>query len=382
MSKVTKEGCGPVTVAAMTSMKPPGRNSLLRLLLVAPLAVLAIGLSACSGHTDPATNVGSTTATVHATASCTNEDVGIYWFRWRGTNWGSADPAVAGNQAIPWKYESQPRGYDCRPGGNFAPGTNTVSATIGGLVPASTYRVQICGTLGAQFIDPEPLDPNDGWKPPQPGCWNKDGKFVPDAGGFPKDADSPIASDTTFTTGPYNGSTADPGSYNVASAPDPTTTSDITTPQESIYCPQGQTCAAGVGTGWWCGHVKMGKSIFAKWSIFRGTLNDGLCWGTGKNRGQYQNYNNLLVGHDTTEYGSIVVGVVYDDIVGTNGPAISNGKVTMMRNLHFHTCNPPIGSLPVAICLNRHDYYLKLKIVAWTSTDNRLLYQTYWSFAG
>lgn len=363
----------------------------MRRLLLLALVLPILGLTACGGHTDPATNVSSNSATLHATLSCKDGEEGIWGFMYRGANWPGAE---VGPYAVPWQKEPQnatPHIYKCSSqyggaNGYLKPGTYHPAITVNNLQPDTKYYVEICGSLGLQFIDPNPLDPNDGWHPPQMGCWDKNGNFVKD-----DTFKAPTSNDTTFTTAPFPDSSGIAGnnavpSFNVAPSPDPIETGEIgPLPVDSSGCFGDQACASGVGTKWFCTNhpIRMGKTIFAKWAIFRGTLNEqSYCWGTGHNRGQYLNYGNAFVTHDTTLYGETVVGVVYDDVVGSLGPQVQNGKLVMWRVLKFHTCNPPIGALPIHACFARHDYYLTLKIVDWTRTDNTNVYKTSWAFTG
>ncbi len=87
-------------------------------------ALLALTLAACSGHTDAATNVSDTTATLNAHGSC--DKACEAWFRYRqvGTStWAQTPPIQVPNQV------------------NNAPFT----AAVTGLTPNTAYEYQACG---------------------------------------------------------------------------------------------------------------------------------------------------------------------------------------------------------------------------------------------
>jgi len=98
-----------------------------RLVVPAVALICAVVLAGCQGTTTPATNVGTTTATLNAQASCSGgvpTPCSWYW-RW-GTN---------GN----YQYSSAIQG----------PVTTTWSGTLNyiatGLTPGTTYSYQVCG---------------------------------------------------------------------------------------------------------------------------------------------------------------------------------------------------------------------------------------------
>ncbi len=97
--------------------------------LVVPVVAIicAVVLSGCVGTTTPATNVGTTSATLNAEASCSGgvpTPCSWYW-RW-GTdgNYQYSSP-IAGPEQVSW--------------------SGTMSYTVTGLTPDTTYSYQLCG---------------------------------------------------------------------------------------------------------------------------------------------------------------------------------------------------------------------------------------------
>ena len=98
-----------------------------RLVVPAVAIICALVLSGCQGSTTPATNVGTTTATFNAQASCSGgvpTPCSWYW-RW-GTNGNYQNSsAISGPVKVTW--------------------SGTLSYTATGLTPGTTYGYQLCG---------------------------------------------------------------------------------------------------------------------------------------------------------------------------------------------------------------------------------------------
>jgi hypothetical protein len=111
----------------------------MRRCLIAVIAVpFAVALAGCSGHTEPATNVTSASATLHAPVSWSStSEYGVTWFEYSsngGQTW-------AQTPHVPWGERS----VKCRTGvpddrsGNFA-------YTVTGLTPGTHYVYRLAGT--------------------------------------------------------------------------------------------------------------------------------------------------------------------------------------------------------------------------------------------
>src|SRR5689334_5165968 len=87
-------------------------------------ALLAVTLSACSGHTDAATNVSDTTATLNARGSC--DKACEAWFRYRQV--GTSTWTQTAHIQIPNQVNNAP-----------------FSSAISGLTPNTAYEYQACG---------------------------------------------------------------------------------------------------------------------------------------------------------------------------------------------------------------------------------------------
>ena len=98
-----------------------------RLVIPAVALICAVVLSGCEGSTIPATNVGTTTATLNAQASCSGgvpTPCSWYW-RW-GTNGNyQYSSAIGGPVTTTW--------------------SGTLSYTVTGLTPGTTYGYELCG---------------------------------------------------------------------------------------------------------------------------------------------------------------------------------------------------------------------------------------------
>lgn len=331
-----------------------------RLLLVG-LALPLLALTACSGHSDPATNIvqvnaatGESKATVWATAKCDPGEYGWYVFRYRGTDWGSQ----------PWADVSTPKAWDCRNQGgtSVAPGTYHMSDTVTNLAANSVYRFQYCAGLG---------DPINGFggRRDLHACVNAKGELISDNAS----ATSNPYNDDWIVTKPANVG-ADPAQPNTDTAD-----GDAIQAKTSFQCEDTATaCASGVGTGWACGPFSYKKSQWYGWgNIVTGPYKawtakvfGSWCWGTGKNRGRYKDYSGIGTNGDVTFVGQ-GYGWEHDGLEGLSGPTVQNGKLSFMRNVGFHKCTPPAWSVkPFHACIIKNDDNMKMQVTLWVDSTN------------
>jgi hypothetical protein len=98
----------------------------------------AFALAGCSGHTEPATNVTSTSATLHAPVSFSStSEYGVTWFEYSsdgGQTWAQTPHVPWGDRSIKCRT-----GVPDDRGGNF-------TQTVTGLTPATHYIYRLAGT--------------------------------------------------------------------------------------------------------------------------------------------------------------------------------------------------------------------------------------------
>jgi hypothetical protein len=105
--------------------------------IIAGLFIL-IAIAGCRGHTAPATNVTSTSATLHAPVSwSSNSEHGVTWFEYSsdgGQTWAQTPHVTWGDQSAPCRTNAR----DDR-SGNF-------TQTVTGLAPSTHYVYRLAGT--------------------------------------------------------------------------------------------------------------------------------------------------------------------------------------------------------------------------------------------
>jgi glucose/arabinose dehydrogenase len=100
-----------------------------RLLVFASAAVIVLASSGCNADTQPATQVGQTSATLVATVDWDNGEEIAYWFEYRRlgtTGWARDDFRETGH------FNSTARGV-------------TIAEPVSGLAPGTTYEYRVCG---------------------------------------------------------------------------------------------------------------------------------------------------------------------------------------------------------------------------------------------
>jgi FG-GAP-like repeat len=125
-------------------------EGLRRAIAVIVCLLVIIALLGCSGHTEPATSVTSTAATLHAPVSFSStSEYGVTWFEYSsdgGQTW-------AQTQHVPWGDPS----LKCRTGARDDRGGN-FTQTVSGLTPGAHYIYRLAGTWCGS--DPIYLDSN------------------------------------------------------------------------------------------------------------------------------------------------------------------------------------------------------------------------------
>ncbi len=178
----------------------------MRRLLAALASVAAVlALSACAGKTTGATQVGSTSAMLHATASCDRSQSCTWYWEY----WPASQPRSTSTKTAVYGPVSGPTG------------SQAVSAQISGLDSGTTYRWVFCAS------------PNDGGVY---GCAGPQGTFSSTAADPPPDYD-------TFTTAPqrplaerWNGT-----SWTIQTIADPAGPSALLS---SVSCTSATACMA------------------------------------------------------------------------------------------------------------------------------------------
>jgi hypothetical protein len=284
-------------------------------------AALVVFVSACSGETDPATDISGTSAVLNGKVSCDAGQSGAVWWKYR-------DDREASLPGAGWRYvTSQP--YACYVDVPPTP----ISTTITGLTPGSPYSFELCTSVGNNL-------------PPTIFCWDKNGNAH----------DNSVAGDDDhFTTAAYDPA-ADPGQAWTTSPEDPDP-DGISLPRES-----------GAGTDYYCGWIP--KSYVTVDSVglkaFKGSMGPThMCWGTGHNRGTYKNVDQPLTQGEVSAWGEYT-GWRYDGVVAAKGPYTENGKEKWMRLLQFHACEPPKGPCTVTT----RTYQIQFNNTVWVDQNN------------
>jgi hypothetical protein len=335
-----------------------------RALIVAlALPVLVLVNGCVGGETDPPTNVTSSSLTANGKGWCAPEDkgkTGWYWWRVKPT-WPADAPWM--NQfdnATPFTCSDSTNHLLSKvlySGGPYSKADGNIE-----LAPETVYAIQLCGGVGA------PFEQNA-----YSGCLDANRNVH-------ADNDLSTAGSDTFTTKPFNVA-SDPAQ----SEPDDSEADEIQG-RDSFTCAGGEVCVSGAGTGWACGHYRKHKGRFyystaSGWyKAWNARVSGSYCWGTGKLRGQFKNYNSVQPTWDVT-FSGWVVGWEAQGVEGSTGPEVLNGKLTFMRNIGFRQCIPPRYANPLPIieapCFggplnpgNPNNDNMKLKMTFWTDSNN------------
>jgi len=372
----------------------------LRLLAAIPLVALVAVLAGCSGATKQPVDVTAFTGTMVATVQCNKGDSGYYYWRYREVDPGVQTDATQASGVVTdtlskWvNLPHQDFGSAASPVcTNGAVGPVDIQQPLGGIPGAvigrtvyqlksdTHYAYELCGhwsqaqPAGAetcmdvnhvghgpndadQYSDVTKVDANvdpfvsgqwgeihtkEGALPngqPCDGCvWGPGKAQVTDAAG--NVYAWPIAKPPCVTVPPA-GACYDP-------AADPDSGDHFSSYEGEAYvpgCPQTGACAAGpgghgIGTGWYCGWAGENKyTVTQAFPVFKSTINPvHMCWGTGANRGRFNNVDQPVTNGHITLWGT---GLGWDSwrVAGSIGPLVQNGKVWWKRVVEFHACTP------------------------------------------